>query len=120
MYKYQVIIVDDVFGLNIKDENLLGTFTHFQIEELNPALRNRLITMWTHLTDKKDTQIENLLYQKIDEKTELVDRTLGRIFGSGIMPAYPFFILSIVSTYEVFTKPLDEEITSQGYCYQAL
>ncbi|MCK4891609.1 MAG: toll-Interleukin receptor, partial [Candidatus Pacebacteria bacterium] len=36
------------------------------------------------------------------------------------MPAYPFFILSVISTYETFEKPLDQEITSQGYCYQAL
>ena len=119
-YKYQVIIVDDVFSLNIKDENLIGTFTHFKIEELNPILRNYLITKWTHLADKKDVQFENSAYQKIDEKTELVDRTLGKIFGNGIMPAYPFFILSIISTYEVFARPLDQEITSQGYCYQAL
>lgn len=35
------------------------------------------------------------------------------------MPAYPFFLLSIISTYETFAKPLDEDITSQGYCYQA-
>jgi hypothetical protein len=119
-YKYQVIIVDDIFSLNIKDENVIGTFTHFKIEELNPILRNRLITKWIHLAGKKDVQFENLIYQKIDEKTELVDRTLGKIFGNGIMPAYPFFILSIISTYEVFARPLDQEITSQGYCYQAL
>ncbi len=35
------------------------------------------------------------------------------------MPAYPFFILSIITTYEAFSTPLDQEITSQGHCYQA-
>ncbi len=54
------------------------------------------------------------------EKTELVNTTLGKIFGSGIMPAHPFFILSVISTYDTFAKPLAQEITSQGYCYQAL
>jgi hypothetical protein len=121
-YRHQVIIVDDIFSLNVKDENLIGSYYHFKIEELTPLLRNRLIKKWTHLTDKESScsNIENALYKKIDEKTELVDRTLGKIFGRGIMPAYPFFILSIISTYEVFAKPLDQEITSQGYCYQAL
>ncbi len=36
------------------------------------------------------------------------------------MPAYPFFILTVINAYETFLKPLNEEITSQGYCYQAL
>ncbi|MCK5522018.1 MAG: TIR domain-containing protein, partial [Thiomargarita sp.] len=120
-YHHQIIVVDDIFSLNFKDENLINSFTHFRIEEFNPSLRNQLIEKWTHLTDKKNGfNNKNTIYQKIDEKTELVDRTLGKIFGNGIMPAYPFFILSIISTYEVFARPLDQEITSQGYCYQAL
>jgi len=36
------------------------------------------------------------------------------------MPAYPSFILLAISTYETGRIPLDQEITSQGYCYQAL
>ena len=58
--------------------------------------------------------------QHIDSNTELVNAALGKIIGDGIMPAFPFFILSVISTYETFAKPLDQEITSQGYCYQAL
>ena len=34
------------------------------------------------------------------------------------MPAYPFFILTVLTVHD--TKPIDREITSQGYCYQAL
>jgi hypothetical protein len=65
-------------------------------------------------------QNENTIYQNIDGTTELVNTALGRIIGSGIMPAFPFFVLSVMSTYETFDKPLDQEITSQGFCYQAL
>ena len=80
-----------------------------------------MIGKWTQLTDKKDgSNIKNnATYKSIDEKTELVNTTLGKIIGNGIMPAHPFFILSIISTYDTFAKPLDQEITSQGYCYQA-
>ena len=35
------------------------------------------------------------------------------------MPAYPFFILSAIVTYETLAIPLNQEITSQGYCYEA-
>jgi len=116
-----IIIVDDIFNINFKDGALLTSFINFKIEELNPLLRNQLISKWTHIKDN-DRNIEsnsNELYKKIDEKTELVNATLGKIFGKGIMPAYPFFLLSIISTYEAYAKPLDQEITSQGYCYQA-
>lgn len=115
-YKYQVIVVDDIFSLNFEDENLISSFTQFKIKEYTPALRNELIKKWILLTDK-DTAAprSNDTYQKIDTTTELVDSSLG----TGIVPAYPFFILSIISTTETF-KPLDQEITSQGYCYQAL
>ena len=122
VYSHQVIVVDDVFSLNIRDENLIRSFSHFKIEEFNPSLRNELLQKWAHLTDKENHQIngENSLYRKIDEETELVNTTLGKVLGNGIMPSYPFFILSILSTYETFAKPLNQDITSQGYCYQAL
>jgi len=120
-YCQLVIIVDDIFNLNFKDENLLNSFVHFKIEELNPLLRNQLIYKWTHLKDEGEIagKDDNKFYKLIDEKTELVNATLGKIFGKGIMPAYPFFLISIISTYETFAKPLDQDITSQGYCYQA-
>ncbi|MBW1972305.1 MAG: toll/interleukin-1 receptor domain-containing protein [Deltaproteobacteria bacterium] len=121
-YHHQMIVVDDIFNLNFKDENLINSFTHLKIKEYSPSLRNQLIKKWTHLTDKKNdiNHNENEIYESIDNTTELVNTALGKVIGSGIMPAYPFFILSVISTYETFEKPLDQEITSQGYCYQAL
>ncbi len=120
-YRYQIIIVDDIFALNLKGKNSINSFIHFEIKEFNPILRNELIEKWVSLTDKKNSSNggENTTYKMIDKKTELVNSTLGKMFGKGIMPAYPFFILSIISAYDTFAKPLNEEITSQGYCYQA-
>ena len=118
-YGHQIVIVDDIFSLNFKDETIIKSFTRFKIKEFIPSLRNRLIKQWTHLTDK-DVNNESTEYHSIDKTTELVNTALGKVIGSGIMPAYPFFILAVISTYETFEKPLDQEITSQGYCYQAL
>lgn len=117
---YQFVFVDDIFSLNFKDENLLKLYKQFKIKEFSPTLRNRLIEKWIHLTDKDIISDRNKIYKEIDHSTELVNSTLGKVFSSGIMPAYPFFILTILSTHETFEKPLDQEITSQGYCYQAL
>ncbi len=121
-YGHQIVVVDDIFYLNFKNDNIITSFTHFKIKEFIPSLRNQLINKWTHLTDKNNDVCHNetKIYQSIDNTTELVNTALGKVIGSGIMPAYPFFILSVISIYETFEKPLDQEITSQGYCYQAL
>jgi len=114
-YPRCVLIVDDIFCLNVKDEKLIGDFIYFRIRELKPSLRYELVKKWVSL---KDMGIIDY-YKEIDKKTELINSILGKIIGKGIMPAYPFFILSAVVTYETPAIPLDQEITSQGYCYQA-
>jgi hypothetical protein len=124
-YDHLIITVDDIFSLNIKDETLISSFTSFKLNEFTPSLRHELIKKWSYLSDKKDSIIQdasdvNENYKKIDQRIEFVDTALGKALGKGIMPAYPFFILSVIATYETFRMPLDQEITSQGYCYQAL
>ena len=117
VYSHCIVVVDDISAINIKDEKLIGSFAHFKIREFKPSLRYELIKKWVSLTDKKTRDID--IYKDIDKNTELIDSTLGKTIGSGIMPAYPFSILSAIVTYETFAIPLDQEITSQGYCYQA-
>ncbi|MBM3708003.1 MAG: toll/interleukin-1 receptor domain-containing protein [Actinobacteria bacterium] len=120
-FNYQILVVDEIFNLNIKNENTAKNYYQYKIKEFKPALRNELIKKWINLDEKtKILYDDNKKYKTIDDATEYVNSTLGKIFSSGIMPSYPFFILSILSTYETFQKPLDQEITSQGYCYQAL
>ena len=121
-YIFQVIIVDDIFALNINDENITKSYYRYRIDQFGPTLRDKLIRKWILLTDDKSSGIycENEFYKKIDNATELVNNGLGKIISKGIMPSYPVFILSILSSHETFEKPLDQEITSQGYCYQAL
>lgn len=114
-YSYCIIIVDDIFSMNIKDEKLISSFAYFKIKEHKPSLRYELIKKWICLTDKKTRNN----YKELDKTTELIDSTLGKIISKGIMPAYPFFILSAIVAYNTF-MPLNQEITSQGYCYQAL
>jgi len=114
-YTYSVIIVDDIFSLNIKDETLISSFTTFRIKELKPSQINELVKKWVNLTDK---HVEGD-YKDVDKNTDLIFATLGRNIGKGILPAYPFFILSTIVTYETFSLSLEQDITSQGYCYQA-
>lgn len=120
-YEIHIIIVDDIFSLNIRQETLIASYNHIKINELSSSLRYELIEKWSELTDKKDGHIkDNDYYQALDKRIEVIEKALGKVVGKGIMPSYPFFILSIISTYDTFDKPLDKEITSQGYYYQAL
>lgn len=114
-----IVIVDNIFTLNFINETIIKSFNLFKVLELSPLLRYELIKKWISLNDLIN-ESHNNYYKEIDNKSELVDQTLGKILSSGIMPAYPFYLLSIISTYETFQKPLNQEITSQGYCYQAL
>lgn len=121
-YRHQIVTVDEIFSLNFRHENTARLFKHFKIQEFSPSLRNRLIKKWVNLTDSdnRTPKYENSIYRDIDRTTELVNSALGKSIGGGIMPAYPFFIFMVISTYETFARPLDQEITSQGHCYQAL
>ena len=119
-FSKQVLIVDDIFGLNIRNQALIKEYNKFKIREFTAIERNDLIKKWIQI--KEDLQIQinpNHLQQSIDEKTELIENSLGIIFGKGIMPSYPFFILTFLAAHDT-QKPLDSEITSQGHCYQAL
>ncbi|MDP2175073.1 MAG: TIR domain-containing protein [Bacteroidota bacterium] len=119
-FNKQILIVDDIFGLNIKKQNLINDYKKFKIREFTAIERNELIKKWIFLKkESQDITNQNDLQQILDEKTELIENSLGIIFGKGIMPSYPFFILSVLSAQDI-QKPLDSEITSQGHCYQAL
>ena len=121
-YENVILVIDDIYSLNFKDEKLLTGFNHYKIAEFDPIRRDRLIQKWINISEEYFLPgiQSNHNYQILDNKTELVNETLGKVFGQGIMPSYPFFILSIISTYDTIARPLDQEITSQGYCYQAL
>ncbi len=119
-FKFQVLIVDDIFGLNFKNQSLIKEYNKFKIREFTAIERNDLIIKWIKIKEDSEIQINsNHLQQSIDQKTELIENSLGIIFGKGIMPSYPFFILSLLAAQDS-QNPLDSEITSQGHCYQAL
>ncbi|MCR4424456.1 MAG: toll/interleukin-1 receptor domain-containing protein [candidate division WOR-3 bacterium] len=116
-YRYCILIVDDIFRLNIKDDALVSQFIYLTIRELKPSLRYELVKKWCSLSNKEEPDID---YQSIDHRVDLINQLLGKNISKSIFPSYPFFILSAILTYETFAIPLNEELTSQGYCYQAL
>ena len=122
-FKQLILIVDTIFDLEMyRKENLMADFYRYRIKPFKPSLRNELIKKWISISDRVDTDpnsINNDLAQ-IDVRTDLINQTLGKTIGNGLMPAYPFFLLTLLSNYETLNNRINEEIASQGYYYQAL
>lgn len=118
-YPMCIITIDDIFGLNIRDKRIIESFYYFEIKQFSQSLIYELVRKWVELKGK-EVGTSNDMYKEIDRRIEGISSFLGRNIGKGILPAYPFFIISAMMVYETFTIPLDQEITSLGYCYQAL
>ncbi|MEP0984938.1 hypothetical protein [Ekhidna sp.] len=120
-FPHHLIVVDDIFELSFSNELMIKSYTHFKVKELTGVQRFELVEKWVELTLKGSNNpldLNNKL-EKIDSFVEVVETALGKLLGAGIMPSYPFFILSIISAYES-SNSIKTEITSQGHCYYAL
>ena len=117
-YGSSIIIVDDIFNLDYNLEKATSSYTKYKIRELKPSLRVALIKKWLLVSEnhQPNRYIANDFYAQLDEAKSRIDTQIDH----GIMPSYPFFILFLLSTYETMEKPMDKEITTQGYCYQSL
>ncbi|HCN12311.1 MAG TPA: toll-Interleukin receptor [Chryseobacterium sp.] len=119
-YKHQVFVVDDIYSLNFKNTATLKEYNVFRIRKFTALERYELIKKWVEINETKQIEAnQNHLHKSVDEKIEIIENSLGIVFGKGIMPSYPFFILSVLASLDIY-KPLDQDITSQGYCYQSL
>lgn len=121
-YQSCILMVDDIFSLDVTNEQLVVDFDRYRIRELKASLRNKLIKNWLSIReDNTMRKFPNEELARIDELTEFVEQSLGKAIGNGIMPAHPFFILYVLSTYDFeFRSGDNPNITSQGHCYQAL
>ncbi|MBW7876633.1 MAG: hypothetical protein H3C47_11665 [Candidatus Cloacimonetes bacterium] len=116
-YNNVFLISDDIYEANALSEGIVSDFTHYQTRELLPSQRAKLIRRWLELDQNYCPENDN--FKEWDKKVLEVDAILGRALGSGIVPAYPFFIL-MITRVTVSQGNSDRQITSQGYCYQAL
>ena len=121
-FKYQILTSDDIFTLNVENEQYVKNYFKYKIKEFNNSLRDKLIKKWLSVGKViNHNNDENTFLKKIDQKTKQVNESLGKnVIFTGIMPSYPVFILSMLSSYEMLNKPINNPITSQGYCYEIL
>ncbi|WAR44645.1 TIR domain-containing protein [Methylomonas rapida] len=96
------------------DDMRLTDFTSLSIKQFTHAKQEKLIKKW--LTVTRTHFDEDTGYSEIDKIENNINSI---IIDNKILPRYPFFILTILQSYEAF-MPKDLKITAYGHCYYVL
>lgn len=119
-FRYSFMTVDDLFTLDVRNQNLLRLYHPYSILPFSPKQRSRLTEKWLALHPEQGLLSDNDGYARLDWANETVSAVLGKVLGRGVMPEFPFYILLILATLEASAPISGPVISSQGYCYQAL
>lgn len=102
----------NIFYSYFWDETRLAHFHTVKIEPLNHKQQEELIRKRLALSDRNEPVSDGLVDQIENDVNSIIT-------SKKIVPRYPFFVLSILQTYEAF-MPDNLSITSYGHCYHAL
>lgn len=100
---------DGTAGKSLQDD-----FGVYQILEFGNVLRDRLIRKWIYLGQEASIET-NEFYRQTDQAKALIDS----IIGINLVPSLPFFILTLLQSYEA-ASPHDLRLSSYGYYYEFL
>ena len=106
---------EDEYLSYFKDEEKLASYELLAVKSFTHSKQEDLIKLWKSLNNSGVRQ-ERINHGEIDQ---IEDRLNSIILDNRIVPRYPFYILSILQTYESF-MPQNMQITAYGHCYQAL
>ena len=104
-----VTLSTDTFYAYYKDDSRLAKFKQVEILPLTHGKQEELIRKRTELSGQGATPLDG----QIDQ---IENRVNAIIISNRILPRYPFYVLSILQTYEGF-MPNDLSVTSYGHCY---
>ena len=110
----QVIVTlsTDTFYAYYKDDDRLAEFNAIEILPLTHSSQEQLIRKRTELSGQSKSALDGHIDQ-------IENRVNAIIIDNRILPRYPFYVLSILQTYEGF-MPSDLSVTSYGHCYYVL
>ena len=110
----QVIVTlsTDTFYAYYRDDDRLAEFKAIEILPLTHSKQEQLIRKRTRLSGQGEPALDGQIDQ-IENRINTI------IISNKILPRYPFYVLSILQTYEGF-MPSDLSVTSYGHCYYAL
>lgn len=101
----------DIYNSYFVDDDRFTDFGEIMIKPFCHVKQEEIIKKW--LQNKGDIDVNH-------SRIDALERNINSIIiDNKILPRYPFFILSILQTYESF-MPENLKITAYGHCYQAL
>ena len=95
-----------------KDETRLTDFRQMKIEPLSRGQQEELIRKRLALSDSNVPITDGYVDQIEDEVNSI-------IISEKILPRFPFYVLSILQSYEAY-MPTNMSVTSYGHCYYVL
>ena len=103
-----LFVSSDVYHSFLRDDRRIADFSEVRLDPLTQVQQEQLIR-------KRLTKLDNTtLSDGFIDQAE--DRVNSIIISNRIVPRYPFFVLSILQTYDALT-PRHLPITSYGHCY---
>ncbi len=110
--KIIITVASDVFISFFRDEKRLADFEEFKIEPLSHTQQEELIKKRLCLSDRSEPVTHGFVDQ-------IENHINSIIISNKIVPRHPFFVLSILQTYEAY-MPENLSMTSYGHCYHVL
>ena len=107
-----ITLSSDIFNSFFRDEKRLADFHEVKIEPLTHKRQEELIRKRLALTDREEPITDGFVDQ-------VENRVNSIVISNKIVPRYPFYVLSILQTYEKY-MPDNLSITSYGHCYYVL
>ena len=107
-----IAVSSDIFNSFFRDEKRLADFCTIKIEPLTHKQQEKLIRKRLALVNRINSITDGFIDQ-------VEDRVNAIIISNKIVPRYPFYVLSILQTYEGY-MPNNISITSYGHCYYVL
>ena len=107
-----ITVGSDAFYAFFLDETRLADFRQLGIEQLTRQQQEQLIRRRLSLSETGHLPSDGLV--------DRVERHVNAIIISDkVVPRFPFYVLSILQTYEAY-MPSNMSITSYGHCYYVL
>ena len=108
-------ISDNQYIAFYRDQPFLSGFHILSIQPLKHTQQEELIRKWKALGSDQKSQIDIT-----DNTVDHLENTVNAIvFRNRIVPRFPFYVLSILQTFEAF-MPRDLQLTAYGHCYHVL
>ncbi len=102
----------DIYYAFFRDDARFAEFIPMKIQPLSRVQQEELIRKRLALL-QTNTQITDGFVDQVENRVNSV------IISDRLLPRFPFYVLSILQTYEAY-MPTSLSVTSYGHCYQAL